>query len=152
MPASPNPSEASAVKFPDSPTPTLQTVDILQRFYTPNIQIPFRDEDEVEDAPSAPPDLNQGHQEMVQDEAVTPSTLSNPTTPSITATPTTLGTPSIPATPTSSITPHSLSDFSRPASSQFSRSTDLNSSFSDALSGMYVQLTVQSHNMENLDH
>ncbi|XP_056604493.1 uncharacterized protein LOC130420952 isoform X2 [Triplophysa dalaica] len=137
VPASPNPSEASAVKFPDSPSPTLQTVDHLQRFYTPNIKIPFGDEDEVEDAPSAPPDLNQGHQEMVQDEAVTPSTLSTlstPTTPSVTATPTTLGTPSIPATPTSSITPHSLSDFSRPASSQFSRSTDLNSSFSDALS------------------
>ncbi|XP_057179437.1 uncharacterized protein LOC130547490 [Triplophysa rosa] len=131
VPASPNPSEASP-ELPDSPT--LQTVDHLQRFYTPNIQIPFGDEDEVHDTPSAPPDLNQGHQVMVKDEAVSPSTLSTPTTPSVPATPTTLGTPSIPATPTSSITPNSLSDFSRPASSQFSRSTDLNSSFSDALS------------------
>lgn len=122
VPASSNASEASLERL-GSPTPTHQTVDHLERVHSRNIDAPLGDEDEVEDAHSAPPDLNQGHQEMVKVEAVTPSTLSTPTTPSV------------PVTPTSSITPNSSSDFSRPASSQFSRSTDLNSSFSDALSG-----------------
>ncbi|XP_016311003.1 uncharacterized protein LOC107664836 [Sinocyclocheilus anshuiensis] len=77
---------------------------------------------------------------MAEEETMTPTTLSTPTTPSIPATPTTPGTqstpssPITPVTPTSSVTPNSLSSFSCPSSSQFSRSTDLNSSFSDALS------------------
>ncbi|XDV25025.1 hypothetical protein PO909_029028 [Leuciscus waleckii] len=127
---------------PASPSLTLKFVDEPQRSQTPNTH--FQLTDEEEDACSAPQDLNQGHHEMAEEETMTPMTpISIPTTPSIPATTTTPGTqrtpstpstPITPGTPTSSVTPNSLSDFSRPSSSQFSRSTDLNSSFSDALS------------------
>lgn len=125
---------------PASPSLTLKFADHPQRSQTPNTH--FQLTDKEEDASTAPQDLNQGHHEMAEEETMTPTTpMSTPTTPSIPATPTTLGTqrtpstPITPGTPTSSVTPNSLSDFSRPSSSQFSRSTDLNSSFSDALSG-----------------
>ncbi|XP_077090468.1 uncharacterized protein LOC143741856 isoform X2 [Siphateles boraxobius] len=122
-----------------SPSLTLKFVDEPQRSQTPNTHFQLTDEEDA--ACSDPQDLNQGHHEMAEEETMTPTTpLSTPTTPSIPATPTTPGTqrtpstPITPGTPTSSVTPNSLSDFSRPSSSQFSRSTDLNSSFSDALS------------------
>jgi len=138
---------------PASPSLTLRFVDEPQRSQTPNTH--FQLTDEEEDACSAPQVLNQGHPKMAKEETMTPTTpISTPTTPSITATPTTPGTqrtpstpttpgtqrtpstPITPCTPTSPVTPNSLSDFSRPSSSQFSRSTDLNSSFSEALSGI----------------
>lgn len=133
---------------PASPSLTLKFVDEPQRSQTPNTH--FQLTDEEEDACSAPQDLNQGHHEMAEEETMTPTTpISTPTTPSIPATPGTQRTPSTPitpGTPKSSVTPNSLSDFSRPSSSQFSRSTDLNSSFSDALSGIgspYTDLKMQ---------
>ncbi|XP_055046433.2 uncharacterized protein [Misgurnus anguillicaudatus] len=132
VPPSPNPSEAS-LEPPVSPSPTFRSVDHPQRFPSPSKHIPLEDEDGEDDVLS-PPDLIQRQQEKDGDEAMTPSTLNTPTTPSVPATPGTPATPSTPGTPTSCVTPNSLSDFSRPASSQFSRSTDLNSSFSDALS------------------
>ncbi len=133
-----NPSRASP-EPPTSPSLTLKFVDHPQKSKTPNTHLQLTNEEE--DACSAPQYLNQGHYELPEEEPMTPTTLSTPKTPSIPATPTTPGTqstpssPVTPGTPSSSVTPNSLSDFSRPSSSQFSRSTDLNSSFSDALSG-----------------
>ncbi|KAL1275819.1 hypothetical protein QQF64_035442, partial [Cirrhinus molitorella] len=135
VPGCPNPSRASP-EHSASPYLSLKFVDPPQRSQTPNTHLQLTDEEE--DAYFAPKDLNQEPHEMAEE--VTPTTLSTPTTPSIPATPTTPGTqstpssPVTPGTPSSSVTPNSLSDFSRPSSSQFSRSTDLNSSFSDALS------------------
>ncbi|XP_067284344.1 uncharacterized protein [Pseudorasbora parva] len=138
------PGSSTSPASPASPSLTLKFVDDPQRSQTPNTH--FQLTDEEEDACSASQDLNQGHHEMAEEETMT---ISTPKTPSIPTTPTTLGTqrtpsppitpgtpstPITPGTPTSSVTPNSLSDFSRPSSSQFSRSTDLNSSFSDALS------------------
>ncbi|XP_050964544.1 uncharacterized protein LOC127164584 isoform X1 [Labeo rohita] len=135
VPGCPNPSRASP-ELPASPSPSLKFVNHPQKSQTPYTHLQLTDEEE--DACSAPQDLNQGHHEMADE--MTPTTLSTPTTPSIPATPTTPGTqstpssPVTPGTPSSFVTPNSLSDFSRPSSSQFSRSTDLNSSFSDAQS------------------
>ncbi|TRY65064.1 hypothetical protein DNTS_026086, partial [Danionella cerebrum] len=85
----------------------------------------------------------------------TTSTLSTPKTPSIPDTPDTPGTqstpssPITPGTPTSSGTPHSLSDFDRPSSSQFSRSTDLNSRLSEVLSGkLSVAHCIKNNDLE----
>ncbi|XP_051546821.1 uncharacterized protein LOC127436607 [Myxocyprinus asiaticus] len=124
VPASPNPIRVSP-EPPTSASPTVQSVDYHQRFQSP--KTPIREED----TRSAQADLNQGPHVMAEEELLTPSTLATPTTPSIPGTPNSPGTPT---TPNSFVTPNSLSDFSRPASSQFSRSTDMNSSFSDALS------------------
>ncbi|XP_051976306.1 uncharacterized protein LOC127638705 isoform X2 [Xyrauchen texanus] len=127
VPASPNPSRASP-EPQTSASPTVQSVDHHQRYQSPKTPI------HEEDACSAQPDLNQGPHVMAEEELLTPSTLATPTTPSIPGSPNSPGTPTTPTTPNSFVTPNSLSDFSRPASSQFSRSTDMNSGFSDALS------------------
>lgn len=75
---------------------------------------------------SSSPQIEYEDYEEPKGEAVTPMTM-------------TPGTPSTPVTPLTPMTPSiqdSLSDLSRPASSQFSYSVNLNSSLSDALSGI----------------
>ncbi|XP_058630283.1 mucin-2 isoform X2 [Onychostoma macrolepis] len=151
----PNPSRASP-ELPTSPSLTLKFVDHPQKSQTPNTHLQLTDKEE--DACSASQDLNQGHHELAEEESMTPTTLSTPTTPSIPDTPTTPGTqstpssPVTPGTPSSSVTPDSLSDFSRPSSSQFSRSTDLNSSFSDALSVNFSVDHCEDNNTDDEDN
>ncbi|XP_059367182.1 mucin-2 [Carassius carassius] len=155
VPGCPNPSRASP-EPPSSPSLTLKFVDHPQKSQTSNPHLQLKDEEE--DACSAPQNLNQGHHETGEEETMTPTTLSTPTTPSIAATPTTPGTqstpssPVTPGTPSSSVTPNSLSDFSGPSSSQFSRSTDLNSSFSDALSVNFSVDHCEDNNTDDEDN
>ncbi|XP_056312341.1 uncharacterized protein LOC130223526 [Danio aesculapii] len=134
VPEPPNSSRAS-LDLPISPPLSLKFVDKPQRSQTPKTNTHPTNE---KDPYCAPQNLNEGQHETPEEKILTPTTLSTPTTPSIPDTPTTPGTqstpstPITPGTPSSSVTP--LSDFSRPSSSQFSRSTDLNSSLSDAMS------------------
>ncbi|XP_043093884.1 uncharacterized protein LOC122343470 isoform X2 [Puntigrus tetrazona] len=149
-----NPNRASP-ELLTSPPLTLKFVDHPHKSQTPNTHL--QPTDEEGDACFASQDLNQGHHELAEKESMSPTTLSTPTTPSIPATPTTPGTQSTPSslvtpgTPSSSVTPNSLSDFSRPSSSQFSRSTDLNSSFSDAPSENFSIDHCEDNNTDDKD-
>ncbi|KAK3544766.1 hypothetical protein QTP86_026774 [Hemibagrus guttatus] len=135
VPASPYPSMAS----PDpvlSPTPSVHSgtnPDELLSFHVHSRNsehTTIKKEDVVSNrdvtltGPSSP-QINFEDYEDLKSEAVGPTTM----TPGTTSTPVTPLTPMTPMTP---MTPDSLSDLSRPPSSQFSFSTDLNSSLSNA--------------------
>lgn len=77
------------------------------------------------------PQIDDEDYEDPKGEAVAPMTM----------TPGTTSTPMTPMTPMTPTTPDSLSDLSRPASSQFSFSTNLNSSLSSAPTGIYSPTT-----------
>ncbi|XP_026779380.3 uncharacterized protein LOC113532275 [Pangasianodon hypophthalmus] len=131
VPASPHPSVAS----PDpvlSPTPSVHSGRNPDEFpsfpgHSPNSEHTTIKQDDVVShrdvtltGPSSP-QIDYKDYEEPKGEAVTPMTMT-PGTPS---------TPVTPLTPMTPMTPDSLSGLSRPASSQFSYSTNLNSSLSN---------------------
>ncbi|XP_017349186.1 uncharacterized protein LOC108279443 isoform X3 [Ictalurus punctatus] len=132
VPASPHPSVASRDPL-RSPTPSVHSgtkPDKFQSFHVPSPNsehTTIKQEDvvshrEVSLTGPSSPQIDYEDDEEPKCEAVTPMTMT-PGTPS---------TPVTPLTPMTPMTPDSLSDLSRPASSQFSYSTNLNSSLSNA--------------------
>ncbi|XP_049330954.1 mucin-12 [Astyanax mexicanus] len=129
LPASPHPSIASSDVSPFYPSPPAQSETNQEK--SPSFSrvsskqsTPAAHEEEGNSAaPSAEPFSPNLSSENLEDpegpEVTTPETM----TPE---------TPSTPETPQTPATPNSLSDFSHPASSQFSCRTDLSSSFSNA--------------------
>lgn len=135
VPASPHPSVASRDPL-RSPTPSVHSgtnPDKFQSFHVPSPNsehTTIKQEDvvshrEVSLTGPSSPQIDYEDDEEPKCEAVTPMTMT-PGTPS---------TPVTPLTPMTPMTSDSLSDLSRPASSQFSYSTNLNSSLSNAPSG-----------------
>lgn len=135
VPPSPHPSMAS----PDpvlSPTLSVHSGTNSDKFLSSHVHSPSSEHTTIKQddvvshrdvtliGPSSP-QIDYEDYEEPKGEAVTPMTM-------------TPGTPSTPVTPLTPLTPmiqDSLSDLSRPASSQFSYSMNLNSSLSNALSG-----------------
>ncbi|KAF5890796.1 proline-rich protein 36-like isoform X4, partial [Clarias magur] len=128
VPASPHPSVAS----PDpvlSPTPSVQAGTNPEDFLSFQVHPPNSEHTAIKqevivgqrDVTSSP-QVGCESSEEPKGEVITPMTLPQ-STPS---------TPMTPLTPITPMTPDSLSDLSRPGSSQFSYSTNLNSSLSNA--------------------
>ena len=113
VPASPTPSIASPDPPPHAQTNLEETLGVSSKQSTPTRH--ETDSDGTVAGPSSPP-LDCEDYDESGGEVTTPLTT----------------TPEGPATP---MTPSSLSDFSRPASSQFSFRTDLSSSLSNVHSG-----------------
>lgn len=134
VPASPHPSVASPDPVP-SPTPSVHSETNPDEFPSFHVHSPNSEHTAIKEEDVI------SHKDLMlmglSSSQVNYEDFAEPKLKVVTPVTMTPSTPSTPVTPMTPTTPDSLSDLSRPASSQFSYSTNLNSSLSNAPSGTF---------------